>query len=447
MSSTTESRNWFEQLLVPTQSDSETLPLAQARQEARRAVQELPIPGRRQEAWRYTSVGEILAQGFTPAEPDLDLGLTAEVNDWLLPTTDTHRLLFINGHFAPAFSSVDNLPEGVTLGGLRGALHRDPKALTVWFGQTANHRRDIFTALNTALMNDGLFIHVGRDIALERPIEVMHLNLAPERPLLIQPRNLIVLEAGARAELIERFRSVGESVYFHNGVSELLVEERAELRHTRLQEESRSAYHLHESFLAQAADSRYRLSAFSLGGKWSRDDLQVRFQGEGADCETHGLSLVGDRQLADQHLDVLHDTPRNASRHNFKGIAYGDGKSVFDGRILVEKDAQKTDAHLNNKNLLLSRRAEVDTKPQLEIYADDVQCSHGTSVGQLDPQQLFYMRSRGIDAAKAMKMLCVGFAGEVLETIDYESIRWHAESGMQAILDRVLDKMSEQDNA
>jgi Fe-S cluster assembly protein SufD len=447
MSSTTESRDWFEQLLARTPGDSETRPLAQARQEARRAVQELPIPGRRQEAWRYSSVGEVLAQHYAPAEPDLDLGLTSEVNDWLLPTTDTYRLLFINGHFAPALSNVEALPEGVTLGSLRSALHLDPSSLTIWFGQTANHRRDIFTALNTALMNDGLFIHLRRDVALERPIEVMHLNLAPERPLLIQPRNLVVLEAGSRAQLVERFRSIGESVYFHNGVSELLLEPGAELDHTRLQEESPQAYHLHESFLAQGADSRYRHRSVSLGGKWSRHDLQVRFQAEGADCETSGLGLVGDRQLMDLHLDVLHDTPRNASRHIYKAIAHGDGKAVFDGRILVAKDAQKTDAHLNNSNLLLSRRAEVDTKPQLEIYADDVQCSHGTSVGQLDPQQLFYLRSRGIDRDKAMKMLCVGFADEVLSAIGDEPVRHHAEQRMHAILDRVLDDKSEQSHA
>jgi Fe-S cluster assembly protein SufD len=448
MSSATESRLWFEQLLQQAEGDSDAPgTLAQARQQARQAVHELPIPGRRQEAWRYTSVGEVLAQQFAPASPDLDLELTAEVNDWLLPQTETYRLLFINGHFAPALSNGANLPEGVTLGSLRTALHLDPQTLTIWFGQTANHSQHIFTALNTALMNDGLFIHLRRDVALDRPIEVMHLNLAPEQPLLIQPRNLIVLEAGAKAELIERYRSCGESVYFHNGVSELLLEQGAELAHTRLQEESRQAYHLHESFLAQGADSRYRHNSVSLGGKWSRHDLQARFQAQGADCETHGLYLVGDRQLADQHLDILHNKPRNASRHTYKGIAYGNGKAVFDGRILVDRDAQKTDAHLNNKNLLLSRRAEVDTKPQLEIYADDVQCSHGTSVGQLEPQQLFYLRSRGIDTVNAMKMLCIGFAGEVLESIDNETIRQHAEQGMQAILDHVLDKISEQEHA
>jgi len=445
MSTVTESRQWFEQLLAQA-VEEEAVPnnLAQARAEARQAVHELPIPGRRQEAWRYSSVSELLEKNFAPAVAELDMDLTAEVDDWLLPQTDSYRLLFINGRFAPALSSVDNLPEGVSLGSLRSALHRDPHSLTIWFGQTANHSQHIFTALNTALMNDGLFIRIGKGIELDRPIEVMHLNLAPERPLLIQPRNLIVLESGARAELVERYRSCGESLYFHNGVSELLLEANAELQHTRLQEESAQAFHLHQSFLAQGRDSRYRSSSVALGGKWARHDLQVRFQAEGADCETHGLYLVGGRQLSDQHLDILHNTPRNASRHNYKGIAYDHGKAVFDGRILVAKDAQKTDAHLNNKNLLLSRRAEVDTKPQLEIYADDVQCSHGTSVGQLDPQQLFYMRSRGIESTTAMKMLCIGFAGEILESIDREAIRWHAEQKLHGMLDHVLDKMSEQ---
>lgn len=444
MSTATPSRDWFEQLLAHGGQDGETTPgLVNVREQARQAIQELPIPGRRQEAWRYTSVGEILGQDFTPAEADLDLGLTWEAKDWLLPTTNSYRLMFINGHFAPALSNVEELPEGVNLGGLGSVLRLDPKALNIWFGQAANHRHDIFTALNSALVNDGLFVHLDKGVELERPIEVMHLNLAPEQALLIQPRNLIVMEAGAKAQLVERFRSVGESVYFHNGVSELMLEPEAELDHVRLQEESPRAYHLHESFLAQGDNSRYRHHSINLGGKWSRHELQVRFQGQGADCDSHGLNLVGDRQISDQHLDVLHNTAGNSGNHTYKSIAYGDGKSVFDGRILVEKDAQKTDAHLNNQNLLLSRRAEVDTKPQLEIYADDVKCSHGTSVGQLDPQQLFYLRSRGIDRLTATKMLCIGFANEILSSIQDEHIRQHAEQAMLGILDQVLSQQDE----
>ncbi|MBD3670492.1 MAG: Fe-S cluster assembly protein SufD [Gammaproteobacteria bacterium] len=444
-SKTVESRSWFEQLLQhEAPVTNEPAVVDEERLAARAAVQELPLPGRRQELWRYSSVSEIFEQSFEPATEDLDVELMAESGDWLLPDTQAYRLLFVNGRFAPALSNVQELPEGVRLGSLRTALHADAQSLAIWFGQAAKHDTHIFTALNTALMHDGLFIHLAAETKLDRPIEVMHLNLAPEKPLLIQPRNLVVLERGAQAELTERYRSSGDSHYFHNGVSEIVLEEGAELEHYRLQMESNKAYHLHQGFLAQGANSRYRNTTLALGGKWSRYDLQVRFKAEGADCETNGLYLVGEHQLTDQHLDVLHDTPHNSGRHNYKGIAYSSGKAVFDGRILVAKDAQKTDAHLSNKNLLLSRRAEVDTKPQLEIYADDVQCSHGTTVGQLDPQQRFYLQSRGLDADTARKMLCIGFASEVLESIKREAIRDYTLSRMQGALDNVIEKLNEQ---
>jgi Fe-S cluster assembly protein SufD len=223
-----------------------------------------------------------------------------------------------------------------------------------------------------------------------------------------------------------------------------LLEDNAALTHYRLQQESPRAYHMHQSFLAQAAHSQYRCTSLAMGGKWARHDLQVRFQAEGADCETNGLYLVGDRQLSDQHLDVMHSSPHNSSRHNYKGILHGAGRAVFDGRILVERNAQKTDAHLSNKNLLLTRNAEVDTKPQLEIYADDVKCSHGTTVGQLEPEQLFYLRSRGIDSSTAIKMLCLGFAGEILETIEQQPVREHTERILHGLLDNVSDKLGAQ---
>lgn len=441
-----DSRQWFTQFLQQaegTPAAEQYAWLNQARDTARSALQTLPLPGKKQEAWRYTSIEEILAHKFEPVSDDFDALQTEDIDNWLLPETDAYRLVFANGRFVPALRNFDNLPEGVTLGSLRYALSHDPVSLAIWFGQTANHTEHIFTALNTALINDGLFVHIRRDVILERPIEVIHLNLGLDKPQLIQPRNLLVLERGAKAQLIERYESSGESVYFYNAVSEILLEENVTLSHYRLQQESRKAYHLQQSFLAQAAHSQYRSTYLALGGKWARHNLEVSFQAEGAECETNGLYLVGDKQLSDQHLDVKHSRPRNASLHNYRGILHGSGRAVFDGRILVDKDAQQTDAHLSNKNLLLCRNAEIDTKPQLEIYADDVKCSHGTTVGQLEPEQLFYMRSRGINTITAMKMLCLGFAGEILDRIDLPPLRDHAEKQIQALLAQATDKLVE----
>jgi Fe-S cluster assembly protein SufD len=291
-------------------------------------------------------------------------------------------------------------------------------------------------------MNDGLFVHIRKNTILDRPLEVVHLNLSLEQPALIQPSSLLILDQGARAQIIERFISTGESLYFHNGISEILLEDHARLSHLRLQEESLQAYHLHRSLLSQGTGSHYNNTSISSGGQWARHDLQVRFRGQNAECTTHGLYLVGDKQLADQHLDVRHTTAMNTSHHTHKGILYGNGRAVFDGRILVNQDAQKTDANLSNHNLLLSRHAEVDTKPQLEIYADDVKCSHGTTVGQLEPDQLYYLRSRGISQTKAMQMLCTGFAGEILESIELQPVREHVEHRVHAVLAHIDHTMN-----
>ncbi|NNF95550.1 MAG: Fe-S cluster assembly protein SufD [Halobacteria archaeon] len=447
MNTATESRAWFEELLQQGNVAAATEPhpwLNKVREDAIAAVGDLPLPGRKQEEWRYTSIEGLLEHKFEPVSTEFDALQIQDIDDWLLQDTQTYRIVFANGRFVPALRNFDALPDGVTIGSLRHALSHDPQALAIWFGQTANHSEHIFTALNTALISDGLFVRVSRDTVLERPIEVIHLNLGLDVPQLIQPRNLLVLERGANAQLIEHYVSTGDAVYFHNGVSEILLEDNAALTHYRLQQESPQAYHMHQSFLAQAAHSQYRNTSLSLGGKWASHNLEVRFQDKGAYCDTNGLYLVGDKQLIDHHLDVIHATPHNTSRHNYKGILYNKGRAVFDGRILVEKNAQKTDAHLSNKNLLLSRNAEVDTKPQLEIYADDVKCSHGTTVGQLEPEQLFYLRSRGINETAAMKMLCIGFAGEILETIDLPAVRDHAERNLHDILNNVADRLNEQ---
>jgi Fe-S cluster assembly protein SufD len=398
----------------------------------------LPIPTRKSESWKYTLLDGLFTQNFTPVSEEFDALQAGDIENWLFEATDAYRIVFANGRYVPALTSFAELPEGISIGSLRRALRHHPEVLSTWFGQTANHNHDVFTALNTALMNDGLFIHIEQNTVLERPVEVVHLNLSLNQPALIQPSSLLVLEQGAQAEIIERYISTGSSVYFYNGITEILLEPDAELTHVSLQEESQQAFHLQRRFLSQAKGSRYKSTALSLGGKWARDELQVRFQAEDATCQTNGLYLVGNGQYADQHLDVQHNTPANASQHDYKGIIYGSGRAVFDGRVLVNQDAQKTDAHLSNHNLLLSREGEVDTKPQLEIYADDVKCSHGTTVGQIEPEQLFYLRSRGINAQAAMKMLCSGFAGEILETIEFEPVRTYVENRLETVIDSTM---------
>jgi Fe-S cluster assembly protein SufD len=238
---------------------------------------------------------------------------------------------------------------------------------------------------------------------------------------------MVVLEAGAKATLIERCIGSASATGFHNHLTEVQIASGASLDHYRLQDEGDRIHHLCNLFLTQEAESRYCGTHLSFGGAWARTDCHALLKQAGAECEVNGLYIVGDNQLSDFHLRVHHAAPDCISRERFKGILYGKGRAVFDGHIIVDQDAQGSDAQLSNDNLMLTRNAEVDTKPQLEIYADDVKCSHGTTVGEIDPAQIFYLRSRGIDKEKALGMLSLGFAADISNSIQLDSLREYVD--------------------
>jgi Fe-S cluster assembly protein SufD len=443
MKTESDKRKWLEDILEQTPVDrNDSRFLKRMRERARSNISEMSIPTRKTENWRYTLLEGLFENSFKPVGEEFDALQHDDIDEWLFESKNAYQVVFANGRYVPALTSFKQLPKGVSIGSLRQALLHQPEILAAWFGQTANHTQDVFTALNTALINDGLFVHLDRNTELDRPLEVIHVNLSLEQAVIIPSFSLIIMEQGSKAEIIERYISTGDSVYFFNEISEILLEERANLDHVYLQDESRQAFHLHKSFLSQGQASRYKSSAISYGSKWARKELHVRFQAKQAECQTNGLYLVGTEQLSDQHLEVLHNRPENNSYHRYKGIVYGEGRAVFDGRVIVQKDAQKTDAQLANHNLLLSRDAEVDTRPQLEIYADDVKCSHGTTVGQLEPEQLFYLQSRGISKQVAMKMLCAGFAGEIVESVDREQVRDHVIHKLDSIIEHVNQRLT-----
>ena len=407
--------------------------LVEHRREAVASLQQLGFPQRRQEAWRYTSVDRLLQQDFIPAgdgRPELELDAL------LLPQLDAHRVVLVNGRVVPGLSSQDALPAGVTVGSLKQQIEDNPIVPAKWLGRAAGAPQHVFSAMNSAAIEDGLIIHLAQGQRLERPIEVLHLTTAPADAVMAQSRSLVLLEAGAQATLIERFASPDESAYFSNSLSEIILQDDAELEHIRLQDESPAGFHLHSLFVNQYERSRYRNTGFALGGAWSRTELNIDLLGSGAAAWLDGLYVTGERVLTDTHIDIRHSVPGCQSHTNYKGLLYGKGRAVFDGRIEVKSHASKSDAHLHNANLLLSRNAEVDTKPQLEIHADDVKCSHGTTVGQLDPAQLFYLRSRGIDAAEARRLLCLGFAGEILERCRFAPLREYVRDAVAARLTR-----------
>ena len=408
--------------------------LERVRQRARASLPEQPVLNRKQEAWRYTSVDKLLAQTYAAPRHREELG-EADIAGYDLPELDGYRLVFHNGQCLPKLARLDGLPQGAIAGSLRACLSTDGDLISRHLGQQAGLEGNLFTALNGSLIDNGLLLHIGAGVELDRPIQIVHISEGLGQAVVSQPRHLIVLEAGAKATLVEHFVGQDADGYFHNNLAEIVLGEHAALEHYRLQEEGDASYHLSSLYLQLQAASLYRGTALSFGGAWARTDYKVAFAGEAASCDLSGLYTVGDEQLNDIHLDVRHSLPRCTSRERFKGIAHGEGHAVFDGRVLVERDAQRSDARLKNDNLMLSRKAMIDTKPQLEIYADDVVCSHGTTVGQIEPDQLFYLRSRGIGPATALRMLCQGFAGEIVEEMDLEPLRGHAYARLSSILD------------
>ena len=413
-------QQWFKETLeqnLQAFPDTNLNWLNATRSEAQQSMRHLAIPDRKQERWRYSELDDLYARHYLAQAVPVTALDEEDIDQWIYASEESYRLVFANGRCVPALSNIEQLAHQIKIASLNAAFTTDTDLVQKWLGHTAWFNPDVFTELNAALLIDGLFIHVPENVVLDKPIEVVYLNLSFEQNILAQPRSLIILEAGAQAKLVERYLSTGESEYFFNGMSEIYVGQQARLEHIRLQQESTHAHHLSRIALRQETGSEYRAFNLATGGAWSRADIFARFDGPHASCDLDGLYTVGDQQYSDFHLDVQHSVPACRSRENYRGIVYGQGHAVFDGRILVAKGAQKTDAQLTNKNLLLTRNAEVDTKPQLEIYADDVKCSHGTTVGRIDPNQLFYLRARGISESEARKMLCVGFAEEILAQV------------------------------
>ncbi|MCW9014528.1 MAG: Fe-S cluster assembly protein SufD [Gammaproteobacteria bacterium] len=440
-----QQRDWFQQLLTRSDvsPDSNMAWLYRLRDDAKRAIKTLPTLGSKQEAWRYNRVNDIFDINFdSSSDFDNDI-IEPDINDYLLPAFDSYRLVFINGHCATKLSDIKQLPEGVTLGSVKAGLRSMPEKMIHWFDRNHQHNEYMFTALNNALFNDGVYLHLDRSVHLDRPVEVIYLNnnhsqSAQYAGSMIQTRTIISLDVGASATLVERFingsGTGNNETYFYNNVSEISLADDAELNHCRVQDESRQAYHLSSLYVTQKKHSAYHSSNLAFGGAWARTEYKVDFRAEAAICDLNGLYAVDNQQLIDFHLDVQHRAESCRSREHFKGILYGKGRAVFDGRILVDKQAQFSDAALINDNLLLVADAEIDTKPQLEIYADNVKCSHGTTVGKLDQQQMFYLRSRGIAENEARKILCQGYAAEIIDDIALPELQKHvAEKLMHAL--------------
>jgi Fe-S cluster assembly protein SufD len=336
--------------------------------------------------------------------------------------TGWYTMVFVNGRFTPELSDIARLPSGVKLWDLASAWTKAPDVVDR-VGKLASYDNQSFLALNTAFMLDGAVIQIAKDTEVDRPIHVVFVTDAAAAKGMMHPRNLILVGRNAKATVIESFVSTTDAVYLTNAVTEVSVGEGATLQHYKMQRESARAFHVGTIEASQARDSHYISFSLSTGAALSRTNIYTTLDGEGCGATLNGLYMADGEQHCDHQTQIIHAQPNCFSREMYKGVLDGRSHGVFNGKVYVHPIAQKTDGKQTNNNLLLSEHAQVDTKPQLEIFADDVKCTHGATVGQIDQVALFYLKSRGIDAALAKRLLTYAFAAGVLETIEVDEVR------------------------
>ena len=385
---------------------------------------ELGLPTLEHEDWRFTNVGPLQALPFLPAlEPTSRAGRAEDLSGRPFAGLAGDRLVFVDGHFHAGLSRLSAAPEGVIVASLASALTTHPSLIEPHLTRYTRTDGGAFTALNDAYFTDGAFIQVPAGRAIEHPLHLVFVSTAQVAGGAVHARNLILAGAGAQVTVLEHYCGLGEAPGLTNAVTELVAGDQAVIEHVKFQDEARATFHmgaLHATF-GRAANAS--LHSFALGSRLSRQNIRTTLDGQGLEVILNGLYVTDGDQLADHHMVVDHAKPHGASHEYFNGILEGRSRGVFHGRILVRKGAQKTDAKQTNKNLLLSDEATANTKPQLEIYADDVKCTHGATIGQLHPEHIFYLRSRGIPEDTARRMLIHAFAGEIIERVRHPAIR------------------------
>lgn len=396
--------------------------------------QALGFPKTSDEDWRHTNVAPIVEAGHVPAGVAKAAAGRGELAPHLVPRLVAHTLVFVNGAYAPELSTLQNLPKTVRVQSIAMALERNPDVLEPLLAQYATFENHAFVALNTALFRDGVFIDVPRGTHVSTPIHVLHLAAPGKEPMAQFPR--VILRAGplSQVSLVEAFAGPAKGAYFTCAVTEVAVEEGAVVHHYKIQREGPQAHHLHAIHIEQEAQTTVTDHHFAFGGRLVRTDLTQRFGAEGGDLTLSGLYVLDGEQHVDNHTTIDHAQPRSTSREFYKGVLGGKSRAVFYGKIFVRKDAQKTNASQTNKNLLISDGALVDSIPALEINADDVKCAHGSTIGQLDKDSVFYLRSRGIDEATARSLLTYAFTREIVGRVPLEPLRTYLEEFLLARL-------------
>ena len=374
------------------------------------------FPSKKDEEWKYTSLDNLLKKNyriFTKEEFAIEL---KEVKKFFLYELDTYKIVFIDGIYSPFLS--DTTHDGIDVCLLSAALNKNKyeKIINNYFDKIT-HKSDSLTTLNTSFTKEGAYIFIPKSVSSEKPIEIVHFSSGKQGNLFLQPRNLIILEENSTAQIIERHQSLGKSDVLTNSVTEIFLNERSVLDYYKIQNDSLNSSLIDNTYLSQMARSNASVHTFSFGGNLTRNNLNFHQFGEFIQSTMKGITILQGTQHVDHHTLVKHSNPNCESHQDYKGIFSNNSVGVFNGKIYVDKIAQKTNAFQQNNNLLLDRNSTINTKPQLEIFADDVKCSHGCTVGQLDNNSLFYLRSRGIPKKEAKALLTYAFANNVLESV------------------------------
>ena len=390
--------------------------LERIREDARQRFSELGFPTTHNEDWRFTSVAPIARAKFVPGGP---------ADGWSMDPNrgPGYALCFYNGHYLPEAST---LPRGVEITSLAKVLRSEPEAVQPYLARYAKYDNHAFVALNTASMEDGAFVRIAKDVVVDAPIYLTFVSMPGSEPTVSHPRNLILAGPNSQATIVETYLGGGDQAYFTNAVTELAAGDNTAIDHYKLQTEGEQAFHVATLQVQLGRDTNFSSHSISFGGALVRNDVNAVLS-EGSECTLNGLYLVNGEQHIDNHTTIDHAKPHGASHELYKGILDGKSSAVFSGKILVRKDAQKTDAKQTNKNLVLSEEAVINTKPELQIHADDVRCTHGATIGQLDAEGIFYLQSRGIGLADARNLLITAFARDIVDRIKVQPLREQLE--------------------
>jgi Fe-S cluster assembly protein SufD len=427
--STTRTANPFQDLASSRLAASDPTWLRDVRASALSRFNDLGFPTTAHEEWRFTSVAPIAKTAFLAATDDAPQLTEGDIAPFLplgVEGSDL-RLVFVNGRLSSHLSSLAGVPTGIRVLPLSEAWESCATILRPLLETPAPDHTDAFTHLNTAILEDGVFIHVPRGKTIDRPVHILNVATPTDSPFMTHPRNVIIVDREAQATVIEQYISLGDCAHFTNAVTDVLAGEQSHVAHYLLEEESEQAFNISTLRSRQERGANVASHSVLLGGRIVRNNVNPVLAGENGECLVNGLYLPRNVQHMDSHMRVEHAAAHCDSRQFYTGILDGQSSSVFSGRIIVHPGAQKTDAKQTNRNLLLSDSATADTKPQLEIYADDVKCTHGATIGRLNEQAIFYLRARGVSLDAARSMLIHAFAGEMLERMNVPAIRAYVD--------------------